>query len=63
MNIEKIDAEIETYLNFTHQIANIAGEIIKPLFRSKLKITEKGDKENRLSQVTEADRGAEMAMR
>ena len=63
MNIEKIDAEIETYLNFTHQIANIAGEIIQPLFRSKLKITEKGDKENRLSQVTEADRGAELAMR
>ncbi|MBR72648.1 MAG: histidinol-phosphatase [Rhodospirillaceae bacterium] len=59
----QIDLDIESYLNFTHQIADVASNVIKPLFRSNLEITDKGDKENRLSQVTEADRGAERAMR
>ena len=44
---------------FAHELANAAGAVIRPRFRSRLAVESKGD----LSPVTVADRAAEAAMR
>lgn len=49
----------ETYLDFAQQLADAAGEAIRPWFRSRLDVQRKGDG----SPVTQADRAAEGAIR
>ncbi|HEY2069494.1 MAG TPA: histidinol-phosphatase [Rhizomicrobium sp.] len=57
-----IDAET---LAFAHKLADAAGAVIRPYFRKKIDIVDKGGKGTRpiYDPVTEADRGAEDAMR
>jgi len=57
------DIEIKEFLAFSHELANLSGNFIAPLFRSNLDAKEKGDKDDRISPVTEADRGAELLIR
>lgn len=53
-------AEIPTeFVTFAHQLADAAGEAIRPHFRAKLEVAIKDDN----SPVTQADRAAEAAMR
>jgi len=56
-------SEIRAYLALAQRMADASGEVIRPLFRSGIESVEKGDKEDRISPVTEADRGAERVMR
>jgi inositol-phosphate phosphatase/L-galactose 1-phosphate phosphatase/histidinol-phosphatase len=51
--------ELDAYLALAADLANAAGEAIRPYFRVPLQIEDKAD----LSPVTVADRGAEAAMR
>lgn len=52
-------------LAFAHRLADAAGAVIRPYFRKKIVVTDKGGKGTRpiYDPVTEADRGAEDAMR
>ncbi|MYE05801.1 MAG: histidinol-phosphatase [Chloroflexi bacterium] len=49
----------EMYLQFAEELADAAGEAIRPRFRSELQVDRKGDG----SPVTQADRAAETAIR
>lgn len=60
---ENSNQETRAFLAFAHGMADASGDVIRPLFRTGIESVEKGDKEDRLSPVTEADRGAERAMR
>jgi myo-inositol-1(or 4)-monophosphatase len=53
------DSEIDAFIAAAHAAADAAGAVIRPFFRGGLAADLKGD----LSPVTEADRGAEQAMR
>jgi myo-inositol-1(or 4)-monophosphatase len=50
---------------FAHKLADAAGAVIRPYFRKKIAVVDKGGKGTRpiFDPVTEADRGAEDAMR
>jgi myo-inositol-1(or 4)-monophosphatase len=52
-------------LAFAHRLADAAGAVIRPYFRKRIEIIDKGGKGTRpiFDPVTEADRGAEDAMR
>jgi histidinol phosphatase-like enzyme (inositol monophosphatase family) len=52
-------------LAFAHKLADAAGAVIRPYFRKRIEITDKGGKGTRpiYDPVTEADKGAEDAMR
>jgi myo-inositol-1(or 4)-monophosphatase len=52
-------------LAFAHRLADAAGQVIRPYFRKRIEIIDKGGKGTRpiFDPVTEADRGAEDAMR
>ncbi|MGH6870230.1 MAG: histidinol-phosphatase [Rhizomicrobium sp.] len=57
-----IDSET---LAFAHRLADAAGAVIRPYFRKRIEVIDKGGKGTRpiFDPVTEADRGAEDAMR
>lgn len=65
MTDEKTGAasEAREFMALAHRLADASGDIIRPLFRTNIESHEKGDKDNRISPVTEADRGAERVMR
>jgi len=48
---------------FLNQLADAAAEVILPIFRSTMTVSEKNDADKRFDPVTEADRNAEKAMR
>src|SRR5215467_1018844 len=49
---------------FAHRLADAAGEVIRPYFRRRIDIADKGaEKGSMFDPVTEADRGAERAIR
>ena len=50
---------------FAHSLADAAGEVVRPYFRKRILVTDKGATGPKpiYDPVTEADRGAEMAMR
>jgi len=52
-------------LAFAHKLADAAGQVIRPYFRKRIDVVDKGGKGTRpmFDPVTEADRGAEDAMR
>ena len=52
-------SEIDTYVELATRLADTAGTVIRPYFRTALKIDDKPD----LTPVTVADRAAEQAMR
>ena len=51
----------ENDISFAHQLADAAGAAIRPFFRKKIVVTDKG--KAAFDPVTEADRGAERAIR
>ncbi len=53
----------DEFLNFAHQLADLARTAIRPRFRSSAGIDVKGGAGHRLQLVTDADRTAEAAMR
>jgi myo-inositol-1(or 4)-monophosphatase len=53
-----------TLIDFAHRLADTAGEVIRPYFRQRIEITDKGAaKGGGFDPVTQADRSAEAAMR
>jgi len=52
-------AELDAFLALAADLADAAGEVIRPYFRQPIRVDDKPD----LSPVTAADRGAETAMR
>lgn len=54
--------EATDLLKFAHKLADNAGKAIQPYFRQRLSVDNKAD-QNLFDPVTEADRGAEAAMR
>jgi myo-inositol-1(or 4)-monophosphatase len=48
-------------IEFAHRLANAAGEVIRPYFRQRIDVVDKG--EGAFDPVTAADRGAEEALR
>jgi len=52
-------AELDAYLSLANELADTAGAVIRPYFRTPLAVDDKAD----LSPVTAADRAAERAMR
>jgi inositol-phosphate phosphatase/L-galactose 1-phosphate phosphatase/histidinol-phosphatase len=52
-------AELDAYLSLADELADTAGAVIRPYFRTPLAVDDKAD----LSPVTAADRAAERAMR
>jgi fructose-1,6-bisphosphatase/inositol monophosphatase family enzyme len=55
--------DVET-IAFAHRLADAAGEVIRPYFRQRIEITDKGAaKGSVFDPVTEADKGAEKALR
>jgi myo-inositol-1(or 4)-monophosphatase len=59
--MRKIDSET---LAFANRLADAAGAVIRPLFRRRMAVTDKGaEKGKAFDPVTEADRGAEEALR
>jgi myo-inositol-1(or 4)-monophosphatase len=51
-------------LGLALRLADAAGEVIRPYFRKRIDVTDKGAAKNAaFDPVTEADRGAERAMR
>ncbi len=57
------DINVDKFIILANEMANAAGEVIAPLFRSNIEFSDKGDKDGRLSLVTEADKNAEKVMR
>ena len=55
--------EAQTSFPFLHQLADAAGEVILPIFRSTMTVAEKNQAQDRFDPVTDADRNAEKAMR
>jgi len=53
------DIDFDNYLELAHELADVAGEVIRPYFRKPLAVDDKAD----LTPVTIADRAAEEAMR
>ncbi|ANK80169.1 MAG: hypothetical protein TEF_04735 [Rhizobiales bacterium NRL2] len=51
--------DLQTFADFAGELADRAGDFIRPLFRQPIEIVSKADE----SPVTEADRGAERVMR
>ncbi|MEM7017958.1 MAG: histidinol-phosphatase [Pseudomonadota bacterium] len=56
------DSELEEYTNFLHTLVDISGEVIRPYFRSTMTVENKAQKQA-YDPVTEADQGAETAIR
>ena len=55
---------IEEHLAFAHRLADAAGEVIRPYFRQRIDVTDKGGAAGKAyDPVTEADRKAETAIR
>jgi histidinol phosphatase-like enzyme (inositol monophosphatase family) len=50
-------------LAFAHRLADAAGEVIRPYFRRKIEVTDKGGGTAMFDPVTEADKRAEKAIR
>jgi histidinol-phosphatase len=51
-------------VNFAHKLADTAGEVIRPYFRQKIEVSDKGLAKGMVfDPVTAADKGAEQAMR
>jgi myo-inositol-1(or 4)-monophosphatase len=57
--LDHLDAETRTWIEFSHHLAEISAEAIKPHFRAGVQVDLKED----LSPVTIADRQAELVMR
>jgi myo-inositol-1(or 4)-monophosphatase len=59
-----VSKNIEEHLAFAHRLADAAGEVIRPYFRQRIDVTNKGAAEGKAyDPVTEADRRAETAIR
>ncbi|MDE1986549.1 MAG: histidinol-phosphatase [Alphaproteobacteria bacterium] len=54
---------IDDDITFAHKLADAAGEVIRPYFRCKIDIVDKGRGEAMFDPVTEADKRAEEAIR
>ena len=48
---------------FAHRLADLAGDVIRPYFRQRLDVTDKGIAKGVFDPVTAADKGAEQAIR
>ena len=57
-----MDAELKIRLAFAHQLADGARVVIRPYFRRRIEVTDKGPK-GVFDPVTDADKGAERVMR
>lgn len=56
--------DLDEHLAFAHLLADAAGEVIRPYFRQRIDVTDKGAAEGKAyDPVTEADQKAETAMR
>jgi len=53
----------ESDIVFAHRLADAAGEVIRPYFRRRIEIVDKGAGRAMFDPVTEADKGAEAAIR
>jgi myo-inositol-1(or 4)-monophosphatase len=59
-----VSKNIEEHLAFAHRLADAAGEVIRPYFRKRIDVVDKGAAEGKIyDPVTEADRKAETAIR
>lgn len=59
MNDARTDAQTDEFISFANRLADAAGEVIRPAFRSELAVDLKADK----SPVTEADIAVEKRLR
>jgi len=57
-----MDSELKARLAFAHRLADAARAVIRPYFRRRIDVTDKGSA-GMFDPVTEADKGAESAMR
>ncbi len=57
-----MDSELDARLAFAHRLADAARAVIRPYFRRRLDVTDKGP-QGFFDPVTDADKGAERVMR
>lgn len=57
-----MDSELDARLAFAHRLADAARAVIRPYFRRRIDVTDKGSK-GFFDPVTDADKGAERVMR
>jgi myo-inositol-1(or 4)-monophosphatase len=59
---QAMDSELEARLAFAHRLADAARAVIRPYFRRRMDVTDKGP-QGFFDPVTDADKGAERVMR
>jgi myo-inositol-1(or 4)-monophosphatase len=57
-----MNSDLDRRLAFAHRLADAAGDVIRPYFRKRLDVSDKGA-QGFYDPVTEADKGAEIAIR
>jgi histidinol phosphatase-like enzyme (inositol monophosphatase family) len=54
---------LDEFAAFAHQLADASGEVIRPYFRTRIEVTDKGSKQIGFDPVTAADQEAEAVIR